>query len=94
MMQVWLYHYYFDGVAKPVIIQALNKQQARSLLVTPVNGKTNIPDGKTVNDIVQESVSQAVTGISERFVNGKKYLWAGIGHGDNGWVKAEDYKPG
>lgn len=91
MPLVALYSYYFKGIKKPVIIQACNKEQARIYLRDFMRED---PDyyTKTEEDIYSETVAEPVTGISERIIQGKKYLWAGLAYGQNGWVTEEEFK--
>lgn len=90
MTEVFLYHYYFDGIDKPVIIQAADKAHARMLLPSVLESNDRLL-GKTVEDIIAETVSSPVTGISHAEIDGIKHLWAAPGHGQNGWIPEENY---
>lgn len=91
MAAVYLYHYYFAGIQKPVIIQAPDKRQARTFLQEFMRTDP-VYCARTDADIIGETVVEPVTGISERVIDGKKYLWAGIGHGIDGWLPETAFK--
>lgn len=75
-----LYHYYFKGIPEPLIIQATNRAEARSMVVQAIS-LSEKHAGKTAGDIINETISEPVSGVSKRIIDGKSYVWAGQEHG-------------
>lgn len=82
MPDVLLYHYYFIGIEKPLVIQATCRDEARRLILGSING-SDAYAGKTEDDIIKETISEPVTGITKRIIDGKTFVWAGQ---QTGWL--------
>jgi hypothetical protein len=79
-----LYHYYFEGSDKPITIQATTNRQARSTLVEVL---PYLPQ-YAIQDLIAETTSSLVTGISTMIKNGKKLIWNG-----QTWAQAKPEAP-
>lgn len=74
MGNILLYHYYFEGIKQPLIIQSPDKSQARPLLPQAIQDNV-LYRGKTTEDIISETVSEPVSGISMIMMGGVKHVW-------------------
>jgi hypothetical protein len=74
-MQSRLYHYYFDGLAAPITIEAPNNKTARGLLNQVL---AQLPE-YAFRELLEETTSSLVTGISTMVRAGKKLVWNGKG---------------
>jgi len=77
-----LYRYYFDGLDKPISIEATNKHTARAKLEEVCNNKKFITEGYTVANLLRETTETLVIGVSNKIRNNIKYFWNG-----SGWSK-------
>lgn len=68
-----LYHFYFEGIEKPITIQTDNLDMAKSLL------KQKLPSLPEYSDkmVIDEKTEGLVTGVSTRVCNGKTMTWNG-----------------
>lgn len=80
--KIKLYSYYFYGVAKPVVIEARNRLQARDKIeeILPT-----LPPEYSQNRIVGETVKMPLTGITDKVIKGVTFIWNG-----NGWQKEKE----
>lgn len=82
------YNYYFDGVEKPISIEARSKTEARNILrsIKPkLSDRYNAP-------IVGETVVIPLRGVSEKVIKGVKYIWVGEDKTQGGWLSETAYK--
>lgn len=90
MPDILFYNYYFDGIEKPLSIQASNQDEARMLLPAAIP-LSPLHKDKTANDIIGQTVTEPVTGVSKRVLDGKTYVWAGQ---EKGWEPEPIQQPG
>jgi hypothetical protein len=83
-----LYKYIFDGIDKPVIIQARNRNQAREAMRKYV---TQMPKIYQSSKVVGESVTVPAKGISKKSENNKNYIWVGESKSIDGWMEENLY---
>jgi hypothetical protein len=83
-----LYKYIFDGIDKPVIIQARNRNQAREAIRRYV---ANLATQYQSFKIVGESVSVPAKGVSKKSENNKNYIWVGESKSKDGWMEEKLY---
>ena len=74
------YHYYFEGIQVPITILAANKKLSRSILES-----SPLPETYKDKDIISETTSQPIPGISFMMHNGKKKMWIGKDKSPSGW---------
>jgi hypothetical protein len=77
-----LYRYYFDGLDKPITIEAMNKINARAKLEEVCNTKKFIQEGYTITNLLRETTETLVIGVSNKNIKNVKYYWNG-----KGWSK-------
>ena len=77
-----LYRYYFDGLDKPITIEALNKINARAKLEEVCNTNKFIKEGYTISNLLRETTETLVIGVSNKIMKNRKYYWNG-----QGWSK-------
>ena len=77
-----LYRYYFDGLDKPITIEALNKINARAKLEEVCNTNKFIKEGYTISNLLRETTETLVIGVSNKIMKNIKYYWNG-----QGWSK-------
>ena len=83
-----LYKYYFLGIPKPVTIQAYNKVEARDSIT---RNWSKLAKPYQVSNIIGETVTIPLFGVTEREENNVKYLWVGKSYSSTGWMKKEDF---
>lgn len=83
-----IYSYYFDGIEKPVKVEAYNKMQSREILKGLVE---KLPEIYRQSKIVGESVTIPLKGITEKIVKGVKYVWVGEDKSKGGWMDEKKY---
>jgi hypothetical protein len=77
-----LYRYYFNGLDKPITIEALNKLNARAKLEEVCNTNKFIKEGYTIANLLRETTETLVVGVSNKIMKNIKYYWNG-----QGWSK-------
>lgn len=79
-----LYKYYFLGIEKPIMIQAMDSRQARATL-----DKIWMQLGAEYQNsrIIGETTSVPVIGVTEREAGGKTLVWVGTKYSPNGWIE-------
>jgi len=87
-MSIRFYHYYFVDMKDPVIIQANNKHESREILIN--DALPLLPDYQDKN-IIAETTSMPIVGITKRVIGGKKMIWIGMEAEGNkkGWKEEE-----
>jgi hypothetical protein len=83
------YNYYFHDVAKPITIEARNKQEARMILKDIAD---KLSDKYKESKIVGETIVIPLLGVSEKIVKGVKYIWVGESKSKSGWLPEEEYR--
>lgn len=83
------YNYYFDGVEKPITIEAKNKTQARNIFRSI---RDRLSDKYRGNKVVGETVVIPLKGVSDKIVKGVRYVWVGLDKSPNGWLTEYEYK--
>lgn len=86
--QIRIYKYYFLGIAKPVQIQAFNKAEARD---TITKNWSKLAKPYQVSNIIGETVSVPVFGITQRVEGKTSYVWVGKSYSSTGWMIKEDF---
>lgn len=83
-----LYKYYFLGIAKPVVIQAYNKTEARE---TITRNWSKLAKPYQMSNIIGETVTLPLFGITTREEGNIKYLWVGKSYSSTGWMIKEEF---
>lgn len=83
-----LYKYIFEGIDKPVIIQARNRNQAREAIRRYV---AQLAPQYQNFKIVGESVTVPAKGVSKKSENNKNYIWVGESKSKDGWMEEKLY---
>ena len=83
------YNYYFDGVEKPITIEANTKQEARDIFRRL---RDKLSDKYRLSKVVGETIVIPLKGVSEKFVNGVRYVWVGLDKSKSGWLTEYEYK--
>lgn len=81
MPELLLYHYYFKGIPEPLVIQATNRADARKCVPEAIKTSEK-HKGLTIEDIINETVAEPVSGVTKCIIDGRHYVWGGQG---NGW---------
>lgn len=87
--QIRIYKYYFLGISKPVMIQAYNKAEARDVIT---KNWSKLAKPYQVSNIIGETVTLPVFGITEREEGERTYLWVGKSYSTSGWMVKEDFE--
>jgi len=82
------YNYYFHEVEKPLTIEAHNKDEARQIMRSIAD---KLSPKYRESKIVGETVTIPLLGVSEKVVNGVKYIWVGMNKSPNGWLTEKQY---
>ena len=72
--KIKFYRYFFYEIEKPVTIEARNREDARAILRELIE---SLPKEYKNSRIVGESVTIPLLGISEKKINGVKFIWVG-----------------
>lgn len=83
------YHYYFRDIKKPITIEATNKQEARDCMRRIVS---KLDEKYQESKIIGETITIPLLGVSEKTVQGIKYIWVGFSKSANGWMEEKAYK--
>lgn len=86
--KIKFYCFYYEGVSLPVIIEAVNKAQAREKLRSI---RHTLPDQYITSRVIGESVKSPVFGVSTKVINGVKHIWVGMEYSKSGWVDEKKY---
>ncbi len=82
MVEKRFYHYYFKGIEEAIIIFSTDKKSARVIL-----DNSSLPAEYVGKEIIAETTSYPITGVTRRVINGVKVVWAGHGNGKDGWIE-------
>lgn len=83
------YNYYFEGIEKPITIEANSKNEARDIFR---NIRPKLSDKYRDSKVVGETIVIPLKGVSEKFVKGVRYVWVGMDKSKNGWLTEYEYK--
>jgi len=86
--KIKFYCFYYEGVSVPVVIEAINKAQARHKLRSIRN---TLPDQYITSRVVGESVKSPVFGVSNKKLNGVRYIWVGHDYSETGWIEEKNF---
>jgi hypothetical protein len=86
--KIKFYCFYYNGVPVPVVIEARNKNEARSKLRAIRN---TLPEYYVKSHVVGETVKSPVFGVSNKTIDGIKYIWVGEEHTKDGWIDEKKY---
>lgn len=88
MSNIRFYKYYFNGMPKPIIMEAENRQDADKMLVQlSINSKVKM----RVADLVDVRIESPIFGVSTRKRQGKQYVWVGTDKTPDGWLLQSEY---
>ena len=88
MSKTKFYKFYFKGLAKPIIMEAENKDLAFQMLDRlSEKSNTNI-DLNLLEDIKLET---PLLGISTKKRNGISLTWVGKENSSDGWIETDEY---
>jgi hypothetical protein len=83
------YNYYFFEVEQPLTIEARSKVEAREIINKLM---PKLSDKYRESKIVGETIVIPLKGVSEKFVNGVKYIWVGEDKSTSGWLNEDAYQ--
>ena len=83
LQTVIFYKFYLQGVADPIVIEALNKDEAVAYLQ---RHKSYIPA-----PIVSLHVSKPLFAITKKEERGISYVWCGFENSPNGWMEESQF---
>ena len=86
--KIKFYKYYFKGVKKPVIMEAVNRDTADDML-NQLNQKTQAIDMSLLEDI---RIEMPIMGISKRKRHGHNFVWVGLERSVDGWMEEGEFK--
>jgi hypothetical protein len=88
-MKTRFYKYYFQGMDKPVTMEAEDRYMAYEMLKQlSYKSQTKI-DMSKLEDM---RIETPLVGISTKKRNGIDYTWVGKEHTSDGWLETEEYK--
>ena len=88
-MKTRFYKYYFQGMEKPVTMEAEDRYMAYEMLKQlSFKSQTKID----MNKLEDMRVETPLVGISTKKRNGKDYTWVGKEHTSDGWLETEEYQ--
>ena len=80
---VLFYKYYVSGVDEPIVIEALNKEEADGFLR---KHKRYLPA-----PIVGLHVSRPLFGVTKKEESGIVHVWCGFENSHNGWMEEQKF---
>lgn len=83
------YHYFFEGVDKPIIMEAESKAVADAMLE---EFGRRIGDEIPYNRLVDIRIEMPITGISKRVRGGEQFIWVGPDHSRDGWMLESEFE--
>ncbi len=84
---VLFYKYFFYGIDEPIIIEALNKDQADDLLEHQMR---MFPQLQQLQ-LVDERVTTPISGVTEKQDSTGTYVWVGFDKAVTGWMNKEAF---
>jgi hypothetical protein len=88
MGKVRFYKYYFRGVDKPVIMEAVDRTTADQMMQQL---KQNTTANLSAKDLIDIRVETPIVGISKRKRNNQDYVWVGNEFTSDGWLLQTEY---
>ena len=86
-MGIKLYHYRLKDIDKVITIECQDKVEARAWLLSIVNKNEELVD----HPVVDEKIETPVSGVTEKTVEGKQFVWYSNGRNE-GWMPKETYE--
>lgn len=83
------YNYYFDGIEKPLTIEAKTKEEAREIMKSI---RPKLSDKYRQSKVIGETIVIPLVGVSDKVVKGVRYIWVGENRTHGGWLSEEAYK--
>ena len=88
-MKTRFYKYYFQGMDKPVIMEAEDRYLAYDMLKQLSHKSQTKIDMNKLEDM---RVETPLIGISTKKRNGIDFTWVGKQHTSDGWLESEQYQ--
>jgi hypothetical protein len=81
------YKYYFEGIEKPLIIEAKNKDDSWQFLVSEINKRPYLHDINLIN----QTITTPIFGVTKKEEKGVEYIWCGFENSDTGWMSKVEF---
>jgi len=88
MSKIRFYKYFFRGVDKPVIMEAIDRLSADQMMQQL---KENTTANLSAKDLIDIRVETPITGISKRKRHNQDYVWVGTEFTSDGWLLQSEY---
>jgi hypothetical protein len=88
-MKTRFYKYYFQGMDRPVIMEAEDRYMAYDMLKQLSHKSQTKIDMNKLEDM---RVETPLIGISTKKRNGIDFTWVGKQHTSDGWLETEQYQ--
>lgn len=88
MSKIRFYKYFFRGVDKPVIMEAIDRLSADQMMQQL---KQNTTANLSAKDLIDIRVETPIMGISKRKRHNKEYVWVGTEFTSDGWLLQSEY---
>jgi len=72
------YKFFFKDIEKPITIEAPDKFIAKQKLETVCDDPKYYNHGYRIQNIVNETTEELISGVSEKIVQGIKHTWNGM----------------
>jgi hypothetical protein len=87
--KIKFYKYYFIGVDKPIIMEAINRDMADEML-SLLPERTGVPINLEL--LTEVKIEIPLTGKSTKVREGQVYIWVGEDKTANGWMLEDEFK--
>ena len=88
MSKIRFYKYYFRGVDKPVIMEAVDRTTADQMMQQL---KQTTTANLSAKDLIDIRVETPIIGISKRKRHNQDYVWVGNEFTSDGWLLQSEY---
>ena len=88
MSKIRFYKYYFRGVVKPVIMEAVDRITADQMMQQL---KQTTTANLSAKDLIDIRVETPIIGISKRKRHNQDYVWVGNEFTSDGWLLQSEY---
>ena len=88
MSKIRFYKYYFRGVDKPVIMEAVDRTTADQMMQQL---KQTTTANLSAKDLIDIRVETPIIGISKRKRQNQDYVWVGNEFTSDGWLLQSEY---
>ena len=88
MSKIRFYKYYFRGVDKPVIMEAVDRTTADQMMQQL---KQTTTANLSAKDLIDIRVETPIIGISKRKRQNQDYVWVGNEFTSDGWLLQTEY---